>query len=60
MFKKAQEKADQYRETEAQVTDGQVTDAQEKRQGENNLNNTAQPAYSLPVSHKQELLELRT
>lgn len=41
MFKRAQEKADQHRETEAQVTDGQVTDAQEKRQGENNLNNTA-------------------
>lgn len=54
MFKKAQEKADQLKETEVQLTDGQ-----EKRQGGDSLNNTAQPACSLPVSHKQELLELR-
>lgn len=57
MFKRAQEKADQHRETEVQVTDGQVTDSQEKRHGDDNLNNTAQPTCSLPISHKQELLE---
>ena len=54
MFKKAQEKADQHKETEVQLTDGG-----EKRQGEDSVNNTAQPACSLPVSRKQELLELR-
>lgn len=38
MFRRAQEKADQHRETESKVTDGQITDTREKKQGENNLN----------------------
>ena len=54
MFKKAQEKADQRRKTEVQVTDGQQTN-QEK----GDLNNTAKPACPLPVSQKEVLIELR-
>lgn len=55
MFKRVQEKADQHRETEVPVTGSQDTDGQEKRHGRDN---TVQPACSLPVSHKQDLLEL--
>ena len=54
MFKKAQEKADQRRETDVQVTDGQ-RNGQEK----SDLNNPVQPACFLPVSQKQVLTELR-
>ena len=54
MFKKAQEKADQRRKTEVQVTDGQQN-SQEK----GDLNNTAQSACPLPVSQKEILIELR-
>lgn len=45
MLKKAQEKADQRRETEVQVTGGQ-----ENGQEKSDLNNPMQPACSLPVS----------
>ncbi|WP_375449291.1 hypothetical protein [uncultured Nostoc sp.] len=54
MFKKAQEKADQRREIEVQVTGGQ-----ENGQEKSDLNNPAQPSCSLPVSQKQVLTELR-
>ena len=49
MLKRAQEKADQRKETEAQVIVGQKN---------SDLNNLAEPACSLPVSQKQVLIEL--
>ena len=54
MFKKAQEKADQRRKTQVQATDGQ-----HNNQEKSDLNNTAQPACSLPASQKEVLIELR-